>query len=304
MGSMKEAYQDKIEAMEIEKIVTWFHERFEDPVHQMPYDSKEGGYIFITGGPYDAHEVLEEEFGGTVQPDLIDEAVGELEDDCVEWATIENRYQQQFEWEDFLAESSSTFFEHEKPHQIFRASVTNLRAMIGDIGAGGSQGFLRLFYANAIAIFEAYVFDKFVHKIFSDNEAKKKLLANHPTLKTTTLNLSEIVENVECVNDVIRSYLHNLVWHRLKDVNKLYGTAFNIGIKEDKPWFNNAKDIRNHIVHRNGKDLEGEPITITMHELDRLIENITNVVDYIEERFRLYELDLVADSSLKGSPTT
>lgn len=194
----------------------WFHERFEDPANKMPYDSKEGGYIFITGGPYYARDVLEEEFLDTVQPYLTDAVVGELEDDCVEWAAIENEYQQQFEWENFLAENSSAFFEHEKPHQIFRASVADLRAMIGETGAGGSQGFLRLFYANAIAIFEAYVFDKFVHKIFSDNEAKKKLLANHPTLKTATLNLSEIVENAECVNDVIRSYLYNLVWHRLK----------------------------------------------------------------------------------------
>ena len=32
----------------------WFRERFEDPVEETPYNSREGGYLYIWGGPYDA----------------------------------------------------------------------------------------------------------------------------------------------------------------------------------------------------------------------------------------------------------
>ena len=42
----------------------WFYERYEDPVNSQPYESSEGGYIYINGGPFDAREELETEFYG------------------------------------------------------------------------------------------------------------------------------------------------------------------------------------------------------------------------------------------------
>ena len=50
----------------------WFGERFEDPVHRLPYCSREGGYQWIYGGPYDAREELESEFGGIVSEDVVE----------------------------------------------------------------------------------------------------------------------------------------------------------------------------------------------------------------------------------------
>jgi hypothetical protein len=40
----------------------WFHRNFEDPVQETPYNSQEGGYLYIWGGPYDAREQLYDEF--------------------------------------------------------------------------------------------------------------------------------------------------------------------------------------------------------------------------------------------------
>lgn len=39
---------------QVEAIANWFLYNFEDPVHHAPHDSREGGYIFVYGGPYDA----------------------------------------------------------------------------------------------------------------------------------------------------------------------------------------------------------------------------------------------------------
>ena len=38
----------------IEAMVEWFGDNFEDPAQETPYESAEGGYIYIWGGPYDA----------------------------------------------------------------------------------------------------------------------------------------------------------------------------------------------------------------------------------------------------------
>jgi hypothetical protein len=53
------------------------------------YDSKEGGYQYIYGGPYDAYEELESEFGSIYSDELIKSAVEELESTGpLEWSRI------------------------------------------------------------------------------------------------------------------------------------------------------------------------------------------------------------------------
>lgn len=43
---------------QIETMRAWFLESYEDPVERTPYESREGGYIYIWGGPYYAHDEL------------------------------------------------------------------------------------------------------------------------------------------------------------------------------------------------------------------------------------------------------
>lgn len=65
----------------------WFRRMFEDPANETPYNSAEGGYLYIWGGPYDAREELYDEFGRIVPEDRIEEVVAEIEaDGIVDWA--------------------------------------------------------------------------------------------------------------------------------------------------------------------------------------------------------------------------
>src|SRR5450631_3948210 len=66
----------------------WFRARYEDPAFRTPYESAEGGYIWISGGPYDAREQLEEEFGGIVTDEVIEELVDKLSGESLEWAPV------------------------------------------------------------------------------------------------------------------------------------------------------------------------------------------------------------------------
>lgn len=54
----------------IERMVEWFRANFEDPANSLPYESKEGGYQWLFGGPYDAGEELSSAF-----PDADDERI-------------------------------------------------------------------------------------------------------------------------------------------------------------------------------------------------------------------------------------
>lgn len=69
-------------------MVEWFHERYEDPAQRLPYISKEGGYQWIYGGPYDAREVLADNFPKESE-EIIEAAVEEIESDgLTDWAPV------------------------------------------------------------------------------------------------------------------------------------------------------------------------------------------------------------------------
>lgn len=70
-----------------EHITYWFHSQFWDPAQETPYNGREGGYLYVHGGPYDAREELEGEFGDVVEESAIEGAVEEIEaDGTFEWA--------------------------------------------------------------------------------------------------------------------------------------------------------------------------------------------------------------------------
>jgi hypothetical protein len=65
---------------------TWFFQHYEDPAESTPYESREGGYIFIWGGPYDADEELSSEFYDLVPEETIRELAEELAAQCPQWS--------------------------------------------------------------------------------------------------------------------------------------------------------------------------------------------------------------------------
>lgn len=87
-GLEHEPPDDDDRQAQIDALVEWFSERFEDPAHRLPYESAEGGYQWIYGGPYDAREQLAENFPDEAE-DVIEAAVVQIEfDGLTEWAPV------------------------------------------------------------------------------------------------------------------------------------------------------------------------------------------------------------------------
>jgi hypothetical protein len=71
----------------IDDMVQWFSEQFEDPQNETHYDSEDGRYIYMWGGPFDAHDVLTDFFGSEYEEKWIADAVESVQSDgTFEWA--------------------------------------------------------------------------------------------------------------------------------------------------------------------------------------------------------------------------
>lgn len=69
----------------------WFFDNFEDPAHSTPYESAEGGYQYIWGGPYNTRDIVENVFADTASDELIEAAIDEIEVDGMEWVPSSRR---------------------------------------------------------------------------------------------------------------------------------------------------------------------------------------------------------------------
>jgi hypothetical protein len=87
--------RDALESLPIEEQVeymkVWFGRYFEDPAQETPYNGREGGYLYIHGGPYDAEEEVRGEFEGVASEEAIEAAVEEVTSDgTYDWAPTSN----------------------------------------------------------------------------------------------------------------------------------------------------------------------------------------------------------------------
>lgn len=89
------------------ELINWFHQNYEDPANSLPFNSREGGYQWVNGGPYTAIECLEERFGSKYAFDFIQEVAGRIVDESGgsdDWTPVPRYHQEDDNEAEALAE--------------------------------------------------------------------------------------------------------------------------------------------------------------------------------------------------------
>lgn len=251
----------------------WFQQRYENPAENTPYESAEGGYIYIWGGPHDAEEVLWSEFGQYVPGALIEDVAKELESEesTTEWASVPGR-------EDFdLDYSASEFFPR------FESSIDTLRKLTAlHVGATEKPALLALLYANAVTVLEAYLSDVFISLINKYPSLFRKFVESEPNFKERLLSVSQLFHHLDQVHEIVLEHLSVFPFHRLEKVRKMYATVLGVKFPDGIGEIFKAILIRHDLVHRNGLTRDGQTISITadaVEELTRAVETLVEVLD-------------------------
>ena len=266
----------------------WFLANYEDPVHSLPYESREGGYIWIYGGPYDAHEELHDKFGEFV-PEAVIEALGyELLDECHDWAAQINPWDDDRYEFDHLTEPAEYFDEYHL------AMDSNRGLLAIDVPESVRSTFYRMVFSNLITIMETYLSDTFIGLVRSSEGCMRKFVATTPEFKERRLSLAEIYESMDKISDITEKYLGSVVWHRLRVVRNMYRDTLGVAFPERLENIFRAIEVRHALVHRNGK-IEGEYVDITKERVQELAEEIDKFICSIAEQIKqLGDEDLLA----------
>jgi len=257
----------------------WFLRHYENPAENTPYESREGGYIYIWGGPYDAREELSEEFYEIVPENVIDELVEELEKHCLQWSGTPSAD----EFDDYYYSVISFNIEF---HETFLKSLEKVEALIHvELEQELQQHLLRLLRVSVITALETFLADAFINTILADQSLLRKFVEESPYFEKRKFTLSEIFARMDNLEDEVRNYLLNLIWHNLEKIKPMYKSTLNIKFPEDLKNLFKAIVIRHDIVHRNGKTKDGKEILLAKDDVQALLEDARQFIAHIDNQF-------------------
>ncbi len=255
----------------------WFFENYEDPVERTPFESREGGYVYIWGGPYDAYDELSI-FGDYVPDNLIEELAHELSMDCPEWTNAEKPSDYEDGYLDLIL-SDNEYFES------FNDNISHIREILEVNVDGATQiHLLGLLHVSVITAIETYLSDAFINVVLNDEHYFRRFVEYNPEFSKKSFKLSEVFNVHENIKNEVRGYLFSQLWHNIKKIKPMYKTTLDVDFKDDLESIFKAIDKRHDLVHRNGKNKEGEQVMITKHDLEELINEASEFVKYINDQ--------------------
>lgn len=264
---------DKNEQIKVMK--QWFYSNYENPAEHTPYESKEGGYIYIWGGPYYVKEELEIEFYGIVSDDAIDELAEELESESYEWAGKPSDKN----YDDYYYEVISA---NAKFHGTLTENLNNIRKLLNINLAPDLNNLLNMMlFVNVITALETFLSDAFVGIVIGNERLTRKFVSSNTDFSDRKLSLNEIFDRMDNVKKEVRNYLLDLIWHNLAKVKNIYKNTLGIDFS---PYMNNLYEAvakRHDIVHRSGKTKDGNAIIVTRDQIEKLMQEVKSFADHI-----------------------
>ncbi|MEA9357208.1 hypothetical protein SHI21_13370 [Bacteriovorax sp. PP10] len=263
-------FKKKSKAKQVEFMRNWFSERFEDPAHGTPYDSSEGGYQWIYGGPYDAEEILDGNFAEFAKKGAIEELSEELSYECSHWTRT--RYYDDELYPDEEDWAFDLVFEDFQIIDRAKASLSSIEKLLGKRKLAYEEKKFNemMTFSFCITIMETYLSDIFLRVILKNVDLKKKYLQNDKILSKTNISLGELFDKYDKVDAIMRDRIHNTSFHNLATVKAIFNTVLGIDIG-DISVLSKYVEKRHDFVHRGGKSKEGQPVSTSEKEIKELV---------------------------------
>lgn len=262
---------------QIEVMRTWFFQNYEDPVERTPYESREGGYIWIWGGPYEAQDELGLEFGDLIKDDVIEELSQELDGICWEWAPAEKLG----DYDEYLVDDIVQITEF---YHNFSSAIRDIENLLQtEVSEPVKNCFFRLLYVNAITAMETYLSDAFINSVVPEPQLMRRFVESSPEFKAEKMPLSQVFKAAEEIEARVKSYLADVVWHNLSRVKPMYRDVLGVKFPQDIGDLMRAILKRHDIVHRNGKSKTGEEILMTREDVTSLVEEVEKFIQAVDQ---------------------
>lgn len=142
---------------------------------------------------------------------------------------------------------------------------------------------LRQIFSGAITCLEDYLSTTIIQNVLNNENYFKQFVKTFRGIKGMKFELCEIYEKLDKLTDIVKKELINVIYHDLPKVKGMYQDTFKIEFPEIKELMK-AIYVRHDLVHRNGKNKEGEKILLTKEKVVNIIDLVESFVKDLNER--------------------
>jgi len=251
----------------------WFLKRYCDPLHNTPYDSGEGGYQYIFGGPFSVIEILNDQFSDLVSEELISEIAKEIEGEfeVYDWVYTDEFLHYQVNKDQFYEIDAG--IQNEDPFQTLNEKLSSIEELLNE-SSKDKQFQLRMIFVFVITNLETYLSDTFVKHILTLSivqNTREKFLKVSRKLNEIKIPLSDIFRRYDNIDNEIKDEIQNTSFHNLPLAKKFFSEVLEIKF-DDTQHLENLIKKRHDFVHRGGKDKDGQEVNTNEQEIRNLIQ--------------------------------
>jgi len=278
-------------------IIEWFFTFFEDPANETPYNSSEGGYLYIWGGPYDAEEEIRNAFDGLAHESAINIAIEHLEREGWEWAPSSFHPSQIEAAREHYEEAESEWLRINGPRRIFEDAKLDVKTAIESLSKYDVHRgfFMRMIYSQVYSILEAYLYDRLRLSLETSEIILKNICENYSEMKKIKYTPHQILLGKIDIKKTAIEIISKEVFHRLEKVISIYEVACGKKFHMSKVCKNSLAAIveglplRHDCVHRNGHNYDGDLQDVSAQNIMNVLSSSAVLVQEIDEFITLLE---------------
>lgn len=148
----------------------------------------------------------------------------------------------------------------------------------------------RMCYSSLITAMEAYLGDILRREIFSRSTVKQKFVKSYEPFQKQKFTFSDIYEKLAKMDGEIKDALDGLSLHKIDAAKSIFSNTLNITFPDASvASLGAAVKCRHDIVHRNGKDKDGESINILHADVKDLAREVLKFTREIDKQV-LYDI--------------
>ncbi|MDN7176983.1 HEPN domain-containing protein [Caballeronia sp. SEWSISQ10-4 2] len=248
-------------------MLRWFCDRYEDPANQTPWDGEDKDYVYVWGGPYDPNDEIQERFGHIVPYEIMEPVIhGLYRDVGNDWAPIQH---EGVDYDGYL--SQLVVSSRDDPYRFLVERLDQIDVVLDTVAGNPRAEHIvhQMAHGSMIAALEAYLSDTLKFWLEADEQVLRRFVATNKDFQSQSLTLSEIFVRFDKLKESVKDYLSTFMWHRLDKVKPILKATFQIDLP-DISMLMAAVKVRHDIVHRAGRDADGNLVILSKVDVQSL----------------------------------
>lgn len=205
--------------------------------------------------------------------------INDVEDETIEIEEIPDELDEYYEEQIDAIIHSLNFITQFKTEVSNLTSLNNIELDKGEL----QETLQRQLFSGAITCLEDYLSTTLIQQVLNNDENFKNFTRTFKNIQNRKFTLSELYEKLDNIRDIVKKELVDVIYHDLPKVKGMYEDTLKIDFPDIEELMKIIKS-RHDMVHRNGKNKEGEKIEISKEVVQNAIDEVEKFVTDIDEK--------------------